>query len=80
MLPGILGIMAGMLPSDILVVASSADAGGSSPHTFSGLSFGPEFTGRVLVACTCLRGNGASGMNVTAVTIGGVSAVGNDNG
>jgi hypothetical protein len=80
MLPGILGIIAGLSPTDILVVASTADAGGSSPHTFSGLSFGPEFSGRVLIACTCLRGNSASGMNITAVTIGGVSATGNDNG
>jgi hypothetical protein len=80
MLPGILGTLAGISPVDILVVASTADAGGSSPHTFSGLSFGPEYSGRVLVACTCLRGTAASGMNVTAVTIGGVSAVGNDNG
>ncbi|TIR87368.1 MAG: hypothetical protein E5X05_01335 [Mesorhizobium sp.] len=80
MLPGILGGMAGLSPVDIQVVASIADAGGASPHTFSGLSFGAEFSGRVLIACTCLRGNSGSGMNVSAVTIGGVSAVGTDNG
>lgn len=62
------------------VAASVADAGGTSPHTFSSANFGLAFSDRVLIACTCLRGNAASGMNVTGVTIGGVSAVGNDNG
>ncbi|RUV07445.1 hypothetical protein EOA79_04570 [Mesorhizobium sp. M1A.F.Ca.IN.020.03.2.1] len=64
----------------VKVVASVADAGGSSPHTFSAANFGIAFSDRVLIACTCLRGNGSSGMNISAVTIGGVAAVGNDNG
>lgn len=82
MLPGYSGIIAGLNsePSSIVVATSFADAGGSSPHTFSSISFGDEYPGRVLVACVILRGSSASGMNTTGVTIGGVSATGEDHG
>ena len=81
MLPGIMG-MAGLVGYDIQVVATLADAGGSSPHTFSNVSFGPEYTGRILVACTCLRETGSNPLNIPSngVTIGGVTATGEDNG
>lgn len=64
----------------VKVVASLADAGGSSPHTFSGLNFGLDFSDRVLIACTCLRGANNSAMNISTITIGGVSATGLDHG
>jgi hypothetical protein len=82
MLPGLSGIIAGLStePASIVVAASLADAGGNSPHTFSGLNFGDEYLGRVLVACIILRGSAGSGMNASGVTIGGVSATGEDHG
>lgn len=66
--------------TSVKVVYSVADAGGGSPHTFTGVDFGPAFSDRILVACTCLRETGAAPLAISAVTIGGVSAVGDDNG
>lgn len=83
MLPGIVGSGAGFFGAyDIQIVANLADAGGTSPHTFSSVNFGPDYTGRVLIACTCLRGNGSGPLNIASngVSIGGVTATGDDNG
>lgn len=82
MLPGIIFGAGFSGLYDIQVVANLADAGGSSPHTFSGVNFGPDYTGRVLVACTCLRETGSAALNIptNGVTIGGVTATGDDNG
>lgn len=52
--------------------------GGSGSVTWVGMPFGIDYPGRVLVACTCLRGVGS--LNVSSVTIGGVSAPGGDAG
>lgn len=64
----------------VKVVHTVADAGGSSPHTFSSCNFGLAFPDRVLVPCICLRGNGASAINITNVTVGGAATLGSDNG
>lgn len=52
--------------------------GGSGSVTWVGMPFGIDYPGRVLVACTCLRGVGS--LNQSSVTIGGVAAAGDDNG
>lgn len=52
--------------------------GGSGSVTWNGMDFGIDYPGRVLVACTCLRGVGS--LNQSSVTIGGVAAAGDDNG
>lgn len=63
----------------VKVAQTVADAGGSSPHTFSAVNFGLAFPDRVLFACTCLRGNSGADLSITNVTIGGVTAAGHDN-
>lgn len=66
--------------SSVKVVDSMAETAGSGSKTFSNVNFGLAFTDRVLVACTCLYRTGLSALDITSVTIGGVSATGYDNG
>jgi hypothetical protein len=83
MLPGLTGLAVAIGdsgPTAISVVDSVSAGGASSPKTFSGVNFGQDYVGRLLVACIVLRGNAASAVDQTAVTIGGVSATGSDAG
>ncbi|WP_150131648.1 hypothetical protein [Rhizobium leguminosarum] len=52
--------------------------GSTGSVTWVGMPFGIDYPGRVLVACTCLRGSGT--LDQTSVTIGGVAAAGGDAG
>ncbi len=80
MLPGILGIAGFSGATAIALVDTQSDAGGSSPHTFTGVNFGPDYTNRVIVVCTLMQGVGAGSLNQSGVTIGGVAAVGDNDG
>lgn len=48
--------------------------------TFTGVSFGTDFSGRTIIVCTGLQGHLNGNMNLTSVTIGGVAADGSDSG
>lgn len=66
----------------VTLVASSVDTTDrSGSYTFSGLNFGDDFTGRLLVAVIALTStNNVQQLNQTSVTIGGSSATGDDSG
>lgn len=81
MLPGMCGIMAGISPPKIELVAQAVDnTDRSGSYTFAGLSFGPEFTNRAIIAVAMLANSANAVVNQSGATIGGVAASGNDSG
>lgn len=81
MLPGIDFSMAGLDRLPVVPVGSATDVvDRSGSYTFAGLDFGPEFPGRIIVAIATLYAIGNVILNQTSVTIGGVSAGGDDTG
>lgn len=80
MLPGLTGFCGFSNIYNTFVTVSTSDAGGTSPHTFSAVNFGPAYTERWLIACTAFHGTAGSAINITSVTIGGISTGGTDSG
>ncbi len=81
MLAGICGIMAGISPPKIELVSQAVDnTDRSGSYTFSGLSFGQEFTNRAIIVAAMLANSANSVVNQSGATIGGVAASGNDSG
>ena len=81
MLPGMCGIMAGISPPKIELVAQAVDnTDRSGSYTFAGLSFGQEFTNRAIIVAAMLANSASAVVNQSGATIGGVGASGNDSG
>jgi hypothetical protein len=70
----------GSRPPYELVHADSDDADEASEYTFADVSFGEDFTGRVIVVIAYLYNAGDAVLDQTGVTIGGEAGAGSDTG
>lgn len=64
----------------VKLVDTAVNTASAGSYTFSGLNFGPAYSGRRLIACTYVWATGEVVLDVSSVTIGGITAGGSDYG